>query len=154
LVVLRQTRSWYGKEDPALTDRLLAELPAILLWAMEGWRRLHQRGRFVEPRSAAKLVKDLEDLSSPIGAFLRERCEVGPGYEVPVKELFGAWNAWCEEKGRKDHGSEQTFGRDLRAAVPGIDDCQPRVGGKRIRCYVGVRLRDLEEDEEGRTPFD
>jgi putative DNA primase/helicase len=31
LIVLRQTRSWYGKEDSKLTGRLLTELPGILL---------------------------------------------------------------------------------------------------------------------------
>jgi putative DNA primase/helicase len=39
MVLLRLTRSWYGQEDTALTDRLLAELPGILLWAIAGWQR-------------------------------------------------------------------------------------------------------------------
>src|SRR5262249_17581739 len=38
-IVLRLTRSWYGQEDHRLTDRLLGELPGILLWAVEGWKR-------------------------------------------------------------------------------------------------------------------
>jgi putative DNA primase/helicase len=141
MIVLRLTQTWYGREDTELTDRLLLELPAILLWAVEGWKRLRERGRFVQPDSATSLIGDMEDLSSPVGAFIRDCCEVGPGYEVFVRDLFERWKRWCEEKGRKDHGNEQTFGRDLAAAVPALNVRRPRVGGDRVRTYEGIRLR-------------
>src|SRR5262249_25859962 len=35
-IVLQQTRSWLGKEDPHLTGALLGELPGILGWALDG----------------------------------------------------------------------------------------------------------------------
>jgi putative DNA primase/helicase len=47
LIVLRQSESFFGREDTKLTDRLLAELPGILLWAIDGWKRLRERGHFV-----------------------------------------------------------------------------------------------------------
>jgi putative DNA primase/helicase len=140
-IVLRLTQNWYGREDTGLTTRLLAELPGVLLWAVEGLRRLRGRGYFVQPKSGEKLIDELEDLASPIGAFLRECCEVGPGYEVFVRDLFDRWKRWCEEKGRKDPGAEQTFGRDLRAALPAIDTRQQRTGGEVARKYVGVKER-------------
>src|SRR5262249_30991174 len=40
LLILRFTRSFYGQENPHLTDELLTELPGILLWGMAGWKRL------------------------------------------------------------------------------------------------------------------
>jgi putative DNA primase/helicase len=141
LILLRLTESFYGREDTTLTDRLLAELPGILLWAIEGWQRFRQRGHFLQPESGRKLIEDMEDLSSPIGAFVRERCEVGPGFEVFVRDLFTEWKSWCEEKGRKDPGNEQTFGRDLRAHLPALDVRQPRDGDKRVRVYVGLKIR-------------
>jgi len=36
-VTLVLTQSFYGKEDPHLTDKLLTELPGILNWALDGW---------------------------------------------------------------------------------------------------------------------
>jgi hypothetical protein len=45
-IVLVLERSFYGREDPALANRLLGELPGILNWAMEGYRRLRARGHF------------------------------------------------------------------------------------------------------------
>jgi putative DNA primase/helicase len=141
MVLLGLTRSWYGQEDTGLTDRLLAELPGILLWAIAGWQRLRTRGRFVQPDAGKELLGELEDLSSPIGAFVRERCYVGPAYCVPVAELFAAWKAWCEAKGRKEPGTEQTFGRDLLAAVPTLRRVRPRDGEERYRGYEGIGLR-------------
>lgn len=141
MIVLRQTRSFYGKEDTHLTDNLLAELPAILAWAIVGWYRLDARGYFVQPQSARRIISDLEDLSSPIGAFLRECCEIEPAHEVFVRDLFAAWQKWCEAKGRKESGNEQTFGRDLRAALPTVETRQPRSEEGRVRVYIGLRLR-------------
>ena len=129
MIVLRLTRSWYGQEDHGLTDKLLGELPAILNWAIEGWLRLRQRGRFIQPSSGQKLIEELEDLASPIGAFLREECVIGPEREVFVRDLFDRWKIWCERMGRKDAGTAPNFGRDLRAAVPTLDCRQHRTEG-------------------------
>jgi hypothetical protein len=46
-IVLCRNRSWYGRNDLSLTDRLRAELPGILNWSIEGWRRLRAPGHFV-----------------------------------------------------------------------------------------------------------
>src|SRR5262249_1093591 len=88
MILLSLTRSWYDEEDIQLTDRLLAERPGILLWAIDGWKRLRDRGHFLQPESGRKAIEDLEDLSSPIGAFVREQCIVGPDCEILVGDLF------------------------------------------------------------------
>jgi putative DNA primase/helicase len=150
LVLLRLTESWYGREDVSLTAKLLTELPSILLWAIRGWERLHKRGYFLQPASSIAVVRDMEDLSSPMGAFVREHCMVGANQSVPVQELFGRWKTWCEEKGWKSAGTEQTLGRDLRAVVPVLDVAQsrdPNDKNHRIRVYNGVRLKTLDEYE-------
>ena len=141
-VVLRLTRSFFGQEDRALTRRLTAELPAILQWAMIGRDRLAKRGHFEQPESAHQAAMELEDLASPIGAFLRDRCEIGTGYAIGVDALYTAWSTWCTEQHRDHPGTVQAFGRDLRAAVPDLATTQPRdpETGERPRFYQGVRL--------------
>jgi putative DNA primase/helicase len=141
MIVLRLCQSWYGKEDVNLTDRLLTELPGILLWAIAGWQRLRERGHFAQPDAGKELLGELEDLSSPIGAFVRERCLIGPGQRAAVADLFAAWRAWCEEKGRREPGTEATFGRDLLAAAPALRRVRPRDGEERYRAYEGIGLR-------------
>jgi putative DNA primase/helicase len=115
-IILRLVHSFYGREDLVLTDKLLTELPGILNWSIEGLRRLRHRGHFVQPASAAEAVQELEDLSSPIGAFLREKCEIKPGRTVEADLLFQTWCSWCKTQGRDHPGTVQSFGRDLRAA--------------------------------------
>jgi putative DNA primase/helicase len=79
---------------------------------------------------------------SSIGAFLRERCEIGAAYSVGVTHFFDVWCEWCKAQGRDHPGTAQSFGRDLRAATPGSKVIQPRNGEDRSRFYQGmIRLK-------------
>jgi putative DNA primase/helicase len=157
LILLRLTRSWFGREDTNLSQKLRGELPGIFLWAVEGWRRLRERGRFLQPATGAELVGEMEDLCSPVGAFVRECCRVGPECRVEVGELYRGWRNWCEAHGRKEPGTEETFGRDLRAAVPDLWKSRTRTPEGRVFVYAGIRLRgpndpDEDLDEPGGHP--
>jgi len=136
-LVLKFTQSFYGREDPFLTDKLLKERPGILKWAIEGWRQLQVDGRLIEPASSRAAVEELEDLLSPVAAFVRERCDVSPGNRVWVEDLYRAWREWCDLNGRDYPGTVQTFGRDLAAAVPSI---QTRRHSKAGRFVEGIEL--------------
>jgi putative DNA primase/helicase len=140
LIVLVLVNSFYGREDPALTARLLTELSGILNWALVGYRRLRKRGYFIQPASGREAIADLETLASPIKAFINDDCMVAPGQTVPVELLYQAWRLWCDKVGRKP-GTKQIFGRDLRAAVPGLKTTHPRDGDSRERKYEGIGLR-------------
>jgi putative DNA primase/helicase len=142
-IVLKMTRSFYGEEDLELDTKLAADLPGTLNWAIEGWLRLKERGYFAQPASAEEEIVELEDLGSPVSAFLREKCIIQPHAEVECEELYLAWCNWCGTQGRDYPGTLQTFGRDIRAAVPGVKTKQPRPQkGKvqRKRRYVGIGL--------------
>jgi putative DNA primase/helicase len=140
-IMLHMTQSFLGREDHGLFNRIIAtELPGILNWSIEGLRRLTERGHFIQPAAAAEIVRQLDELSSGIRAFVRDRCEVAPGFSVAVDELFRAWQGWCGSQGRTKPGNKQSFGRDLKAAYPGIGVKQPREGGERFRQYEGIRL--------------
>lgn len=144
-LVLHLTRSFYGQEDPDLLARFTPELPAILAWALDGRDRLYARGRFVQPDTAADVIRQFEELGSPIGAFVTERCEVGQGFEVATHDIFNDWQRWCHDNGREKAGTTQTFGRNLRAAVPWLGETFPRVDGRRVRFYQGIRLNGGRE---------
>ena len=153
LIILRFMNSFYGNEDTTLIDRLLAELPGILLWSIEGWDRLRKRGRFVQPKSAMELVATMDDLASPIAAFLRDRCVLEPSGTVPVSDLYRAWREWCGHHGREITGDEHSFGRDLHAAIPSLTKTRPRTeSGGRIFLYKGVRLRSLSDTDDEHVP--
>jgi putative DNA primase/helicase len=111
LILLRFTRSFYGREDVELCHRLIGELPGILLWAIAGWKRLRTRGWFIQPGSGRELLAAMGDLASPISAFLRDRCVIEPQACVPAAALYEAWRSWCQEHGRDVVGDEAAFGR-------------------------------------------
>jgi putative DNA primase/helicase len=140
-ILLVLTESFYGREDQALTGKLLTELPGILNWAIAGWARLAHFGAFRQPASGIEAMETLEDLASPIGAFVRDRCNVGAAYSADIGAVYVAWSQWCETQGREHAGTVQTFGRDLRAAVPGLKTVQPRDGEARTRAYQGLGLK-------------
>lgn len=141
MILLRLDNSFYGREDHALTNKLLDELPGILLWAIGGWQSLRRRGRFVQPKSGEELLGELSDLTSPVGQFVAEWCIVGPQYRAAMSDLYDAWRRWCESVGRREPGTEQTYGRDLRAAVPGLKQVNLRAEyGGRYRAYDGIGL--------------
>ena len=140
-VVLKMVRTFYGQEDQGLLQKLTPELPGIFGWAIDGWKRLTTRGHFVSPKSSADAVREMEDLGSPIGAFLRECCIIHPHVSVGTNALYNAWCQWCHAHGWDRFGTTQTFGRDLGAALPELRTTQQRTEGRnRERLYQGVDL--------------
>ena len=155
VVMLKLSKSFLGCEDLGLLNRSEAELPAIPNWSIEGWRRLRERGYFLQPQSSRDLTDQLEALSSPIRAFVGERCMVGAGLTVPVDDVFRAWQTWSTAQGRAHPGDKQTFGRNLRGAYAGIKASQPRAAdGGRFRAYEGIRLTDAGQAEAAKDRAD
>lgn len=144
-IILTMTKSFFGAEDHGLTNRLLAELPGILNWAISGWRALRARGYFLQPKSSAEAVQDLADLSSPISAFVRERCVVGTGRTVSVDSIYHAWTDWCGGQGRDHPGTSATFGKNLLAAFPEVGRSRPTENGERVRGYEGISLAQINK---------
>ena len=140
-IILTLQKSFYGREDPTLSDRLLEELPGILNWSLAGLRRLLDRGHFVQPDTAAEAIDELYELSSPVGAFVSEWLDIGAAFEMPAQECFYLWRYWCGENGRRQPGTIQTFSRDLHAAVPCLGTSRMRDGAARIRIFRGIRKK-------------
>lgn len=149
-VVLLLRLSWLGREDLGLEPNLTAELTGILNWSLAGLDRLTAQGRFTRPTSTDEAIIALQDLASPVAAFVREECQTGPNHEIPIDALYRAWKSWAEANGNKP-GRVQTFGRDLRAVLPGLHDVRPRDGDARDRRYRGVTLREQVPPTVGRS---
>jgi putative DNA primase/helicase len=140
-ILLSMRVSWLGKEDPTLTDRLTAEMPGILNWALEGLARLQRNGRITQPPSSREAITTLQDTASPTSAFVRERCQTGPTCSVPVDDLWNVWREWAEDNGVRA-GTKQVFGRNLLSVVPQLNRSRPRApsGDERIATYHGIAL--------------
>lgn len=143
---LRMTKSFLGQEDTNLAKALLGELPAILLWALDGLDRLNRRGEFTHASSGDVLGEMLADSAAPVMRFADEMCQLSsdempdPNLFVGIKEMYSAWERWCEENGHSP-GSSETMGKALFAAFPmKVKIHRPRINGKQIRGYQGISL--------------
>jgi putative DNA primase/helicase len=147
IVLLPLSNSWLGKEDHGLVRELQAELPGILNWSLDGLRRLtiENDNRFTRVPSAEDAIGQMRDLASPVAAFVREQCVVGANREVAIDELYDAYKLWCDDNGQQQ-STKQTFGRNLRAAVPALKVKRtregPREANDRARVYQGLALKD------------
>jgi putative DNA primase/helicase len=141
-VVLTMAISFLGREDRELEARLTRELPAILNWAIEGWRRLMKRGRFVQPESGRATQVNLSYLASPVKQFVEENYKLGPDLEIETELLYSRWVEWCEDNGEGHPGSQTSFGMKLAAAFQfAKKERYDRSGnGEPIRHYVYVGI--------------
>jgi putative DNA primase/helicase len=138
-LVLTIRNSFYGQEDAKLIEKLLAELPGILNWAIDGYKRLQERGHFLTPESSHDAIEELEALASPVVAFVRDRCSLDSRAKITPDKLYSAWRNWCEMTGCKP-GTLHIFGRDLKSALPLLCITRPRENGARVRYYQGIEL--------------
>jgi len=138
-IVLMMMQSFLGRENTRLTAELLEELSGIFNWSLDGLNRIVKTNSITEPASSRDAVTALADLVSPVAAFVRDHCETGLEYEVPIPNLFAAWRSWCEDNGHKP-GSSQSFGRDLRAVIPQLHVRQHRDDEAVSRYYTGIGL--------------
>ena len=100
-----------AEQDRNLPEKLKAELPGILAWAVEGcleWRREGLKAP-EEVRQATGAYRAEMDV---LGAFLRECCEIGASHNEAAKDLYAAYSRWCEEGGERPE-TKRKFGSRL-----------------------------------------
>lgn len=145
MMVLDMPTSFFGREDKDLSRKLGEELPGILLWALDGWRSLRARGRFVQPTSSSSTVSAMHDLSSPVGAWLSERCSTDPADSkdpgiagVRCSEAFENYRSWCIAG---EHRPENVtrFGADVKAR--GFERTRSGARSEYVFRYDGLFLR-------------
>lgn len=87
------------ERDPHLPEKLQAEWPGILAWAIEGCLEWQRIGLAPPPSVRAATASYLAD-EDTIGQFIAERCSTDDKHAATeVNALFGAWTSWAEAAG-------------------------------------------------------
>lgn len=97
--------------DKLLTDKLMAEWPGILQWAIEGCLAWQKDG-LSPPDAVRRATEAYLEAEDAISAWIAEYCTTGPNIISSTQQLFESWRQWAE--GRKEWvGSQKRFSQKL-----------------------------------------
>jgi len=122
LVILTFNRRFVlGKDaDPKLKDKIAnAELPGILIWAVNGLKRLNERGYF---KTTQDMNADIEEYlieNDTVYQFVNETCDLDFSATISVDGLYRNFKQWCEDSGYKAKGKIR-FGKDIKRLCPNV----------------------------------
>jgi putative DNA primase/helicase len=99
--------------DPYLVEKLLAELPGILNWAIEGALEWQRQG-LAPPDAVLAATAEYRSGMDVLGEFLTARCNVGPDLRTPAAPLQAAYRTFMQSAGEPPL-SPTDFAAALRA---------------------------------------
>jgi putative DNA primase/helicase len=140
LSVIPFRQSFAGKENENLTDELLAELPSILNWALDGLDSVRKAGKFLTPAASEKAKQEILLSGDPIRGFVDEECEVGPEFTANKDELFDRYQRHCIRVKAYPFSKDKFFSK-LKTAVHSIRPVRLGSDGEREQAMGGIGLR-------------
>ena len=99
-IILTFNRKFSETEmDPKLVEKLLAELPGILVWAVEGLKTLRQRGKFQVPDSSRAELATYRHESDPVAVFIAECLTTSTTNCETPRRIYESYQIWCRSGG-------------------------------------------------------
>src|SRR5262249_53729711 len=102
------------QRDTTLPEKLQAELPGILAWAVQGCLAWQQEG-LGEPVEVQQATAHYRAEMDVLGQFIAECCHEEPEYKVRSRDLYETYKRWCEGNGEHVEMSQRAFGSALLA---------------------------------------
>lgn len=121
-----------AERDPAMPERLAAELPGILAWAVRG-NLLWQKMGINPPAAVSTATDEYRQEQDTVGEFLKECCEFGETMEISASRIYQIYEAWCKQLGVKQMDGK-FFGREL--SKRGFDVKHTRLGNMRMKVQL------------------
>lgn len=98
--LLEWKASFKGREDKGIEDRLKAEAPGILSWALDGALEWYRAGKKLnEPDSVRLSTEDMRKQSDFLGSFIPEWLVADDDSWLPRSEVKAVWDEFCEANG-------------------------------------------------------
>jgi len=126
--------------DETLPEKLRAELPGILNWALEGCRDWLQNGLGM-PEAVKEATRSYRDEMDILARFIEDSCIQHKNAFIPAADIYAAYRKWAEHNGER-YETQTGFGKRLRER--GFAD--ERKSGK--RGWVGISLPSHEVQDE------
>jgi putative DNA primase/helicase len=123
------------EQDKRLLQKLKAELPGILNWALHGCSEWQREG-LCEPGEVQAATEAYREEMDHVGSFLKARCSLVPSLQAPASDLYEAYIEWCKVNGEESI-NQQAFGRRIRDR--GLTNHRSSVTGRTVWKGVGLR---------------
>jgi P4 family phage/plasmid primase-like protien len=105
------------ERDTNIIPKLMAELPGILNWAIEGARTMLAQRSLPNYQTTAQMKELYRDETNPLINWMNECVTVSAsGSQMTTKEIYAEYRRFCEESGCRSV-SKINFGRQFRAEI-------------------------------------
>jgi putative DNA primase/helicase len=132
------------KRDKDLLEKLIAEAPGILNWAIEGC--LLWQGMGLYPVTAGKVKDATNDYRVEmdlIGEFIKDKCIQKDDISISKQFLYNAYSEWCKESGLNPEPKIK-FGRKLKESYNIKDDS----GTDNVSIWKGLALKYIHAESQ------
>lgn len=129
------------RQDLQLPDKLRAELPGILNWALDGLRQWMQasaggkRRGLPHCKAVDSATAEYRGEQDRLKQFLEDCTETASGYTIQAGILYQVYRRWCEENGERYPLTGNKFGREVAKVMQ-------RTKTRSNFAYQDVRLTD------------
>jgi putative DNA primase/helicase len=87
-----------NKRDPELMEKLRAELPGILAWAVRGCLKWQAKG-LSSPKSVRKATNEWRRDMNHLTKFFNELLILVPSAKIQSSQVFSRYETWCSDNG-------------------------------------------------------
>jgi putative DNA primase/helicase len=126
-------------DDKHLGVKLVEELPGILLWAIEGYKKYSREG-LPTPSSIMDSTEEYKYEEDSIGQFIEDECVTGEDAYVTVKDFKGRiheFNKFVSQKAIAEYMRRRGFLKKDNRII---------IRGEQVRAFVGIKLKDRYGD--------
>lgn len=130
MLLLCFNKSYIGREDIDLDEKLKAEAVGIINWAMAGLKRLNDNGRFTSPAVSEEEMQHIRAQFSPLQEFIDECCVFdGTSEGATAADIFSAYQAWSIKQGDEQRMTRRSFAEAFKRSAPQFKHVKRRFGG-------------------------
>ena len=122
-----------------MLDRLRAEGPGILSWAVRGCLAWQRDRHLAEPMEVTTATAEYRVEEDVVGRWIEECCDQSPALEATASDLYASYRSWADREGIPKYQflTNNLFGRQLKAK--GFTD-RRGTGGKKMRRGIQPRI--------------
>ena len=133
------------ERDRHLGDKLKADAAGVLTWAVEGCLAWQRKG-LKPPQQVVEAIQEYQEETDRLSGFFEDCCTFNPLAKVTTKELYSAYEFWCDDNGEvpiKKHNFSKMLSERGFSSI--------RIGKEASRGWQGIRLgkRDFSTQDSG-----